>query len=310
MATYSELVGGTRASNTGGILRDWANRDSNVLNSGVIARCLDWSADECYRTLRVPTLELTRTLVLSASQVEHRDETNFGANLATFPVPADYIESIYISRVMDAQGNPVNTVFNHRVDNRTIIDSDADVLRNSFTRVGNEFQLFGDVEVGDTIRVHYYRRLPALDATYVINAANFNSQSSAEQFFSYPSGNIPAGTGTENQSGVYLPSTITNTSQIVYTGTNATVATDTFTSGQRFLALTAKEAAHWLRDDNERILVFGAMMEVFNFLDEPESFARYQQRFYKEIEDLNAQERRRDAMGGNVQVSYNGGGLL
>ena len=313
MASYRDFVGGTGRTDTmatGGIIRDWANRDNNVLSQSVIARCLDWSADECYRTLRIPPLELTRTITLSATQIRDRSENGLGADLATFPVPADFIEVIYISKIrsglQDADDPEVNIVFNHRTDNRTIVDSLADKNVNSYTRVGNEFQLFGDLDVGDTIRVHYYRRLPALDATYNVNATNFNAQTNLREFLT-PAETQSAGTG---RSPLYF-SSATDLATAIGSGTGARGSLTASSAVTTHIGyFTGNEAAHYLRDQNERILTFGAMMECFSYLDEPEAFKRYETRFYKEIEDLNAQERRRDAMGGNVQTSFNGGGLL
>ena len=309
MASYRDFVGGTRTTNTGGIIRDWANRDENVIGPSVVTRCLDWAADECYRTLRIPTLELTRTFVLAASDIQETGETSLRRDLATIPVPADFIELIYIvktrSGLQPADGPEVNIVFNHRTDNRTIMDSIADKYDNSYTRIGNEFHLYGNLDVGDTIEIHYYRRLPMLDATYNINATNFNAQTNLREFLT-PSSPQNAASGTALY---FNTATDLNTAIGLGTGARGTLtASDTVTTHIGYF--TGNEAAHWLRDENERILTFGALMEVFNYLDEPESYQRYQQRFHQEIADLNSQERRRDAMGGNVQLQYSGGGLL
>ena len=291
MATYSEFVGGTRSAGTGGLIRDWANREDTVLSQGVITRCLDWAADECYRRLRIPTLELTRVFVVGETELDNDAQSYRGASVATIPVPSDFIELIQIYRERDAR------VFNFRVDNRSMEDGQHAKRYFSFTREENVFKLFGDIRTGDEISVHYYRRLPRLDATYTVNAANFNAQSSANQFLTL--------TTDATATPLWFAS---GTPNPPVPGTNTALTADPGSGVQyRF---TGNEASHWLRDENERILLFGALMEVFNYLDEPETLQRYQVRFTNEIEELNAQERRRDSMGGNVQVSYDGGGLL
>ena len=40
--------------------------------------------------------------------------------------------------------------------------------------MGNVFQVSGPFAVGDTIEIHYYRRLPAMDAKYNVTAATVN----------------------------------------------------------------------------------------------------------------------------------------
>ena len=182
------------------------------------------------------------------------------------------------------------------------MDANADKLDNSYTRVGNEFKLLGRLDVGDTITVHYYRRLPMLDAIYNVNVTNFNAQTNLREFMR------PTTTG-ETGTTLYFSSDADRLIAVGNsTGARTIMASSTTTNfSGTFIGL---ESAHWLRDQNERILIFGTLMEVFSYLDEPEAYAKYQDRFYNEIEDLNSQERRRDAAGGNVQLQYSGGGLL
>ena len=52
MKTYNEFIK---------LVRNWANRDEEVLSNAIIADCLTYAADKAYRTLRVPPLETTVT---------------------------------------------------------------------------------------------------------------------------------------------------------------------------------------------------------------------------------------------------------
>ena len=62
---------------------------------------------------------------------------------------------------------------------------------------------------------------------------------------------------------------------------------------------------NWLRDENEKIILFGALAEAFDYLDEPEQAGKYREKFYKEIQALNTEETMRKSRGGNVQIHYN-----
>ena len=61
---------------------------------------------------------------------------------------------------------------------------------------------------------------------------------------------------------------------------------------------------NWLRDENERILLFGALMECFAYLGEDDMQAKYIQMFNEEIEELNREEEMRKASGGNTVIQY------
>ena len=46
--TYTELTT---------LVRNWCNRDEEVVSDAIIKDCLKYAADKAYRTLRVPPLE-------------------------------------------------------------------------------------------------------------------------------------------------------------------------------------------------------------------------------------------------------------
>ena len=71
-----------------------------------------------------------------------------------------------------------------------------------------------------------------------------------------------------------------------------------------------REARHWLSDENEGILLYGALWKAFIFLHEPDELVKYQQLFHAEIEELNREETMRKSRGGNIVVSYQGRGLI
>ena len=70
------------------------------------------------------------------------------------------------------------------------------------------------------------------------------------------------------------------------------------------------EVGNWLKDKNERILIWGALMHAGAFLDDEKIESRYNAKFNGDINSLNHEERMRRAKGGNTQVHFNGGGLI
>ena len=67
---------------------------------------------------------------------------------------------------------------------------------------------------------------------------------------------------------------------------------------------------NWLREENERVVLFGALQEAFTYLQEEDQAAKYLQLFFQEIDELNTEDKMRNASGGNVQVNFNGRGLI
>lgn len=68
--------------------------------------------------------------------------------------------------------------------------------------------------------------------------------------------------------------------------------------------LVDETSPNWLRDENERIVLFGALAEAFAYLGEEDMQAKYTQMFQQEINELNAEESRRKASGGNTTIQY------
>ena len=67
---------------------------------------------------------------------------------------------------------------------------------------------------------------------------------------------------------------------------------------------------NWLRDENERILLNGALAETFFYLQDDEQAQKYGMLFSEEIKSLNDEDNKRNARGGNIQINYSGSGLI
>lgn len=317
MRTYNDFIT---------LVRGWANRDEEVLSNSIVADCLAYAADKAYRVLRVPPLEQTVTY----SSSELIDATSSSANVTSMTelsIPSDLIEFIQI-RAINSDGG-TSRVFNEKSDIRTFFDPYAEKYSNIayWTRKGNSILLapgFRSASLSgteDSVELYYYRRLPALNARFDVTAVNANLSNTLVSEVTV--GN-PAPTDYRTNTTVDTASlkkavyTDTATSAVVSTVYYETTVEDAdipaATSGQTRTITTSTyygtEVPNWLRDENERILLNGALAECFIYLNEPETASTYANIFSSEIQELNREEAMRKASGGNVQFNFNSNGLI
>ena len=281
------------------LVRDWSNKDSSVLSDTRIQDCLRYAADKCYRNLRVAALENTITYNSTALAAATTTGTNYLPSQTDVTLPSDLIEFIQI-REIDVNGRTCR-VFNEKTDLRTFNDWSA--LKTSyigyFSRQGNTLLLapgFGQansLSTADKIELHYYRRLPALNAAYDVTPANY-----AANFLTQ-----------DNTAAVSLFFVNGDTNTAYATQSEATAA-DTGSAGTNNAKYKGNEAANWLRDENERVLLMGALSEVFYYLQDDDQGVKYKKLFDQEVFELNDEDTKRNAAGGNVQVNFNGRGLI
>ena len=58
------------------------------------------------------------------------------------------------------------------------------------------------------------------------------------------------------------------------------------------------EVPNWLRDENEKLLLFGTLAEAFTYLDDAEMAQKYGARFAAELQQLMDEENKRMYRGG------------
>ena len=332
--TYNEMIA---------LVISWSNKDPDVFsiegspteytrtNAGRVPDFLQYAADKAYRTLRVPSLEFSRIFDVADSDLQV-DPVNTSGTTINMPVPNDLIEVMHIRNV--TQG----FVYNEKIDMRTFFDRYAEKDSvNFWTRQGNVFKISGRTTPGDEIEIHYYRRLPAMDATYNVSAATYNIY---PEGFKVASGAVGANTGTlffpvgttfDGVTPTYNPNTLIDAarkaanimgdrtfelqddgSYLDVTGESGRTPldTDVVIAFSVSLELDGVEIEHWLRDENERVVLFGALAEAFAYLEEDTSQQKYMQMFQMETEELNKEEKMRMHKGGNVKRSFNGRGLI
>ena len=281
------------------LVRDWSNKDSSVLSDTRIQDCLRYAADKCYRNLRVAALENTITYNSTALNAATTAANTFLPSQTDLTLPTDLIEFIQI-REIDSAGRTCR-VFNEKTDLRTFNDWSS--LKTSyigyFSRQGNTLLLapgFGhanSVSTADKVELHYYRRLPALNALYDVTPANY-----------------AAGFLTQDNAAAVSLFFVNGDNNTAYATQSEATAADTGNAGTNNAKYRGNEAANWLRDENERVLLMGALAEVFYYLQDDDQGVKYKKLFDQEIFELNDEDTKRNAAGGNVQVNFSGRGLI
>ena len=258
--TFTELVTRTR---------DWLNRSTDVISDAILQDCIRWSADDAYRTLRIPPLEC---IALFTGLGELVPESSIGGlTVTSITVPSDLIEVIKI-RTTDAEGKTIR-VIDSKVDVRTFFNPDSERVdaTNGWTRKGS--RIYVSTQVGTIagefsssesyIELFYYRRLAALDALYTVEAANFDASSSFIELAPVQAGAAATGEGfiqildeslnpiTENPPLTDTVFAVGNTAV-----DTALTAVDPATGVIKF---AGKSPEHWLLNENEKLLVYGGL---------------------------------------------------
>ena len=305
--TYNEFVT---------LVRNWANRDEEVLSDSIVTDCMDYAVDKAYRVLRIPELE--KTVSFSAADLSAVEVTYGGVTYLELSVPSDLLEYIQIRRV-DESGGSVR-VYNERTDIRTFHDLSAEKYsRYYWTRIGNIILVRDTFEATDTdtIEIHYYGKLSALNERYEVTAINANLDSSrivsgtaptdAKTGTTVPTASLKKVTYTEDEDPTNITTVWYETSVV---DGDIPAAASGFTRAISTVVYYGALEPNWFRDDNQRVLLNGALAEAFIFLNEPDTAQMYLQRFIQEMEELRRHENFKQASGGNIQINVNGGGLI
>ena len=268
-------------------VRDWANRDAETLPDSIVGDSLEYAADITYRTLKVPALESVATYTIPTNNTEEG-----------LVVPEDLTEFISLRLTnMSGQSGGLNVdnrsfVYNQKADYRTFRDIRADQYDfRRWARREHEILIHPVPTGGEIFELFYYRRLPALDARYQVNVAN-----------------QAAGLLTEIPGDEARPTGITESDEgTLYRDADGTYfAADDPDNPRTAVRFYGAESPNWLRDEQEKILIWGSLVHIFNYLGEDQMAAKYLQLFQQEIELLNVEEGKRKLSGANVQQNFDG----
>ena len=104
--------------------------------------------------------------------------------------------------------------------------------------------------------------------------------------------------------------TITGSSYTPTPATDTAATENTLPPSLTEFYFTGTSVPNWFKDENEKIVLYGALAQCFAYLQEDDQSGKYLQLMQKEIDDLNNEDRVRDSSGGNVQVQYSARGLI
>lgn len=276
-------------------VRDWSNRpESATIPSEVIADCIRYGADDLYQRLRIPPLEFSRTYTVSAA------DNNANDRYTVIPIPADMAQFAMLRPLDKSGGRDSPYLFNHVTDVRSFLDPwQEQYVGGRYMWRENEIWISPQQEPGVQLEIFYYRRLPALNATFTVSANNWiDGVLLASQTFLEAS--TTSGDYLWIVDGLYSFDTEPEADAwiLAHGGTKAQVQ------------LTGKEAPNWMRDSNERLLIWSALKHIGAYLDDDKMEARYEKKINDEVARLNNEEVMRRAKGGNVQMNIMTGGLI
>jgi hypothetical protein len=276
-------------------VRDWSNKpEANTIEDSVIQDCLKYSADECYRKLRIPPLETTVKYTVTGE--DNSSTIASPSNYTSFAIPEDLTQFNYVRTFRD---NNTSIVFNEITDKRTFFDSYSEKYStHNWMWQDNKIFIHPQLEVGSVIEINYYKRLPALDALYTVAPINYLiGLSDAQQPY--------LTLVTESGTNLYFSTSNSVTKCFTSYAEAAVYALPVTTK-----MYTGKEVDNWLRDQNERLLTWGALYNLGAYLFDDKMEQRYQLKFTENIESLNKEEKWRRSLGGNVQMNFNTNGLI
>jgi len=276
-------------------VRDWSNKkEAATLPISVIEDCLKYSADMAYQRLRIPPLEQVSTYTITQENNDSDDR------FSVIETPGLLIEFIYL-RVLPTSPSAgySGIVFNQVTDARTFLDPYSNKYSEyNYMWLDNSIKLSPQLEVGTILEVSFYRRLPDLDAVYSVIPTNYIiGLSDSEQVYL----ELVSSGGTN----LYF-STSGGVEKVFSTNAEAAAYDSTVTTKM----YTGNESSNWMRDSNERILMWGALMNVGSYIFDTAMEEKYANKFKTEVDALNSEEKFRRAKGGNVQMHFNTNGLI
>jgi len=127
-------------------VRDWLNRDEDVVSNNLIGSFMQKAADDSYKSLRIPPLEVTINVVVSSTNATNNE----------LPIPSNFTELIRLSKLLSINKYEI---YNDKVE-LTAFDDEYAYKPNIryFTRKGTNLKLNPVLALAETYELHYYAR--------------------------------------------------------------------------------------------------------------------------------------------------------
>ena len=250
------------------MVRDFTNKDSEVLPDTIVDDFLGWAADEIFNTLEIPPFEKVIT-ISKAGNASFFTADIEAENFTRVVVPDDLTRFIAVTDV-SSPSDP--KVFQDRYSYRSFRDESFHRSGdyNIFCRQGGQLLLFPELSDDASLEIFYYSRLVDLKGERI--------DSATPRVLYYIDENAAARRADDDS---------------IYTPVGTTTA-----------------ISNWLRDQNTRMVVFGACKYAMEYLEEPDGIANYTQKFSHEMDVQNRAEKNRVTRGGSVTLGFNDHNLL
>jgi len=194
--------------------------------------------------------------------------------------------TVYSSQVSTVEKETV--VYDNRADYRTFVsDCSNKYSLYLWTRQGDKIVVNPAFKKGDAFELYYFSNGTDLGTEYAVTSANFqngfletsDSVSGTALYFETSSTPVVGeDVPSNNQGGSY---------------TNA-------------FYFKGKEQPHFLRDNQERLLIYGALSFINDYLGETNESTKYETKAAQLIQRLLNEEVYKESSGGNVRINFDG----
>ena len=214
-----------------------------------------------------------------------------GSTVDSIAVTDDNVDSFAIINVdstpsTTAHSTYKDTMYDERTDVKTFYDFNDNMgYTNYFTRKGGQILAAGLATEGHVLELFYYRRLPALDARADLPSTLTLSEAQADTT-------------------TYEVITLSQYDALIH------LEQRTYHVLEGSYVRYILEVSHWLKDHNERVLLFGALHRVFDFLQEEDQSQKYKARFMESIQELNEEERKRSMSAARYVIRFGNTSLI
>ncbi|MDA7496074.1 hypothetical protein N8457_00130 [bacterium] len=194
--------------------------------------------------------------------------------------------TVYSSEVSTVERE--TTVYENRADYRTFVsDCSNKYSLYLWTRQGDKIVVNPKFKKGDAFELFYYSNGTDLGTEYAVTSANF-------------------------QNGLLETSDSSNGTALYFTSASTPVVGEDVPSNNQGGSYTnafyfkGKEQPHFLRDNQERLLIYGALSFINDYLGETNESTKYETKAAQLIQRLLNEEVFKESSGGNVRINFEG----
>jgi len=179
-------------------------------------------------------------------------------------------------------------VYDNRADYKTFVsDSTNKYSLYLWTRQGDNLLVNPPFKKGDAFELYYYSNGTDLGVEYDVTSANFQN-------------GFLETSDSSNGTALYFTS---NTTPVVGEDVPSNNQGGSF---QHPFYFKGKEQPHFLRDKQERLLIYGSLAFINDYLGETNESTKYEQKAAQLIQRLLNEEVFKESSGGNVRINFDG----